>query len=185
MANETAILVPFELPAPLEAVRMAGDPVARLGIPAHVTVLYPFVPVVRLDDGVRDVVGRIAASRAAWIVRFTRIERFTDVVWLAPEPSAPFDELIAAATEAFPDHPPYGGIHDVVVPHMTLAAVTPGEIADAVASEATPHLPFEREAAALALWVEGPDGRWRQDARYPFASSSDRDELPVDTPGAS
>jgi 2'-5' RNA ligase len=44
----------------------------------------------------------------------------TDVLWLEPEPAAPFRALTAAVLNAFPEYPPYGGIHDDVIPHLTV-----------------------------------------------------------------
>ena len=38
-----------------------------------------------------------------------------------PNPPGPFIDLTAAVWEAFPHHPPYGGAHDHVVPHLTIA----------------------------------------------------------------
>jgi hypothetical protein len=44
-----------------------------------------------------------------------------DVLWLDPEPAQPFRQLTAAVWRAFPQHPPYGGAYDDVVPHLTIA----------------------------------------------------------------
>lgn len=36
-------------------------------------------------------------------------------------PAQPFRDLTDAVSTAFPAHPPYGGVHDDVVPHLTVA----------------------------------------------------------------
>ena len=57
-------------------------------------------------------------------MRFERTGRFPGVVWLAPEPAEPFIALTELLAAAFPDHPPYEGAHDEIVPHLTLGLGT-------------------------------------------------------------
>jgi 2'-5' RNA ligase superfamily len=57
-----------------------------------------------------------------------RVEGFEEgVVWLHPNPAAPFEDLIAAVRPRWPEHPPYEGIHDEVIPHLTVSE-TPIEV---------------------------------------------------------
>jgi hypothetical protein len=44
-----------------------------------------------------------------------------EVLWLDPEPALPFRQLTSAVWRAFPQHPPYGGAYNDVVPHLTVA----------------------------------------------------------------
>ena len=48
------------------------------------------------------------------------VDRFPRVLYLAPEPAAPFVELTQAIAARWPDHQPYGGEFDSVVPHVTV-----------------------------------------------------------------
>ena len=48
------------------------------------------------------------------------VGRFPTVVYLAPEPSEPFDRLTEAIDARFPDFPPYAGAFDGVIPHLTI-----------------------------------------------------------------
>ena len=61
----------------------------------------------------------------------------TTVLWLAPEPAAVFGALTTAVADAFPDYPPFGGRHEVVVPHLTVgnAVVAGSELEEAEARE--------------------------------------------------
>ena len=43
------------------------------------------------------------------------------MVYLAPEPAAPFVALTEAVGAEFPGFPPYGGAFDEVVPHLTIS----------------------------------------------------------------
>ena len=41
-------------------------------------------------------------------------------VYLAPSPAAPFRQLTHELFRRFPEHPPYGGAFDDVVPHLSV-----------------------------------------------------------------
>jgi 2'-5' RNA ligase len=164
--RESALLVPVPAAEPLVGeIRIAYDPAAALGVPAHITLLYPFV---RPSSITQDTVATLRAV-------FVRHEPFgfslrearwfgREVLYLAPEPTAPFLSLIGELTARFPDHPPYGGAFDEVVPHLTVA--DPGRLGVAL----TPHgdlvqglergLPVEAVADGVHLMIEGADARW-------------------------
>jgi hypothetical protein len=98
------------------------DPSAKWGVPAHVTLLYPFLPPSEIDA---EVLGRIAtcvSDHRAFEVQFARAEWFgEEVLWLAPEPNSPFRRLTAALISIFPKTPPYGGSISEPTPHLTVA----------------------------------------------------------------
>src|SRR3989442_1054852 len=50
----------------------------------------------------------------------TEVRRWPGVLWLAPEPAEPFVALTSALAARYPEHPPYEGEHDVVIPHLTV-----------------------------------------------------------------
>lgn len=163
--RRSAIVVPVRLPAALEAIRLEHVDNARLGVPAHVTLLFPFVEPPAIDATVLERAGRALRRIGAFDVRFRQVTSFDagpdteGVVWLAPEPATPFVSMTGALVEAFPGHQPYGGIHDEVIPHLTLANVDVD--VPALEAAARPHLPFRRRVAAAVLLVEDGAGRWR------------------------
>jgi len=114
------LLIP-ELAPVIDDLRARHDPAARQGMPAHVTVLYPFMPPVRLGRSRRRRLAEVIGGFSAMELTFARIGRFPEVLWLAPEPAEPVMALVRAITAAFPDYPPYGGQFDTVVPHVTVA----------------------------------------------------------------
>ena len=120
-AGEGAIVVPVEVPIAVRRLRDRMDPSAAVGVPAHVTLLYPFMPPDALNDDVRGTIERIVRGEPAFRVTFGRVGRWPNIVYLEPEPGDPFKRLIAALSAAFPDYPPYGGVHETVVPHLTIA----------------------------------------------------------------
>lgn len=98
------------------------DVAASWGVPAHVTLLYPFAPPKSLNQNLVDTLANAITAVAAFDCRFATTRWFgTEILWLAPEPDAPFRQLTAAIWAAFPQYPPYGGAYKDVVPHLTVA----------------------------------------------------------------
>jgi hypothetical protein len=122
-ATQTALIV--AVPA-AEAIvgkhRDHLDVAASWGVPAHLTVLYPFIEPARAEDpGMVAAIGAAVGTIGAFSCSFRRTAWFDDdVLWLDPDPAQPFRDLTAAVWRAFPDYPPYGGAHDTVVPHLTV-----------------------------------------------------------------
>ena len=172
VGGRSAIVVPFRLPQELEAIRLDHVSNARLGVPAHVTLLFPFLPAAAIRDVDLDLAASTIRATPAFDVEFRTVTSFPPgptpegVVWLAPEPAGPFIALTEALAAAFPGHLPYGGIHDTVIPHLTLANVDVD--IEAVSVAARPALPFRRRAGEAVLLVENDGGRWSIDRRWPL-----------------
>jgi hypothetical protein len=166
--GQSAVIVPVPAVEPLVSRwRRRFDVSARYGVPAHVTVLYPFLHQSRLDDGVLARLRAVCATESALEVAFPRLARFTDVLYLQPEPSEPFRRLTAAVVEQWPQAPPYGGEYAEVIPHLTVAHGVDEAALSAVADEVAPHLPVR--AWVEAAWLYAYDGeRWRPRAVLPF-----------------
>lgn len=108
---QSALIVPVPEAEPaVGGYRAELDSSAAWGVPAHVTVLYPFLPPERIDDAVLGELRGILAGTPGFTVTFRRVDWFGDtVLWLAPEPDRPFRDLTAALWQRFPESPPYGG----------------------------------------------------------------------------
>ena len=173
--TETAVLVPFPALEPLVGpYRRRLDRAAGWGVPPHVTVLYPFVrpPV---DARTLERLAHALADVAAFETVFARVEWFgDDVVWLAPEPDRPFRDLTEAVWRAFPDHPPYGGRFEDVVPHLTVGHIDLPAMREAAAALAA-DLPVR--ARVDRVWVmAGTDAAvsWRKVAEISLRSGPGR-----------
>ena len=165
---ETALVVEVPEAEPLVSDwRAKHDWSAQRGVPAHITVLYPFVPTERVDETVLADLRELFAAQPAFSFRLTRVARFPDVAWLAPEPSDRFTALTELIVERYPDYPPYEGIHDEVIPHLTVAEGGV-ELQDEVETALTPHLPIRADAKTVALLVEGENERWFLGERFPL-----------------
>lgn len=152
--------------------RQRYDPSAPLGAPAHVTVLYPFLPPHRITtsvlDGVRSAISTIAPFR----FRLARVGRFPETVYLAPEPPDPFAELTTSVHRQFPDYPPYGGQFDSIIPHLTVAHAEEAVLATVERQLLGAITAAGGLAAAcneLSL-IENSSGAWRPMASIPLGS---------------
>jgi 2'-5' RNA ligase len=163
----SAIVIRVPVPPALQRLRTTWDWGARVGVPAHVTLLFPFLPAAQLGPEVRRTLAAVAAGTPPFDVRFVRVGRFPSVVYVAPEPAAPFAALTNAFMARYPDLPPYGGAFDEVIHHLTVAE-SEADPLDAVAAAAARVLPFEHHVSALEVLVEGGEGRWRTRWRLPL-----------------
>jgi len=170
-AGESAIIVPVQVPVAVNLLRNRMDPSAAQGVPAHVTLIYPFMPPDQLKDAVRRTVERIIASEAAFPFTLASVRRWPTVVYLVPEPAEPFRRLTDALAAAFPDYPPYQGAHDDVVPHLTVAQNVPDDYF-AAAEHALPGMLPIRDVAREA-WLIGhtPEQPWHTLWRLPLGTA--------------
>jgi len=152
------------------AFRQKYDPVAPLGMPAHVTVLFPFVDV----DGISEELLTGLWEHFSMIPQFTfalpRLGQFSDVLFLVPDPREPLDHLIDVTHERYPEYPPYGGTVEKPDPHLTIAhAEDPAELPrictadEAVMSEELVEVEV-REAALMTHEGE----KWRRRQVFPL-----------------
>jgi hypothetical protein len=73
MASESAVVVTFpDTEAVVGDLRQRLDPSATCGAPAHVTVLYPFLPPEMLRSLDLAKVAEVASTTPAFPIRFTR-----------------------------------------------------------------------------------------------------------------
>ena len=86
------------------------------------------------------------------------------MLWLDPEPAGWFRNLTAAVWAAFPDHAPYGGAHDEVVPHLTIGESRLGSLSvvQEAEREVQAGLPLSTriETVLLIAGTQAP-GSWR------------------------
>ena len=165
--RESAIVVRIRVPASIERLRRAHDWAARRGVPAHVTINYPFMAASELTPAAREELAQIAGEFRAFSVAFRSAARWPGLVYLEPLPSSPFTALIDRVAACFPEHPPYAGAISEVIPHLTV--VESDEVPlDDIAAAAQVALPFEAEASGLEVLAEADDGRWHRRWRLPF-----------------
>jgi 2'-5' RNA ligase len=146
------------------------DSSAGLGVPAHITVLYPFIPPPGLD-AVLSQLGRLFAAVPRFAFRLDRTRWFDDrVVWLAPSDPGPFAVLTVRVTEAFPAYLPYGGQFGGITPHLTIGDDQPVASLRAAEESIRPLLPVTGKVTAVTLIAQATaGGQFSRAATFPLA----------------
>jgi len=165
---ESAILLEVPEAEPLVgSLRAVGDPSASEGVPAHVTLLYPFVE--DPDEGIVEELRFFFAGVDGFRLDFSSVGMFPEVVYLAPDQDATLRGLMEALARRWPGCLPYGGAFDDVTPHLTVVNTPDGALRSRAREEVMAGLPVSSVTAAASLWVQGADGRWSCLARFPMA----------------
>ncbi|WP_336111672.1 2'-5' RNA ligase family protein [Streptomyces sp. PTD9-10] len=158
------VKVPEAEPA-VRAWRDRLDPSARAGVPAHVTVLFPFLDESRIDSDTCAAIGGVIGRHRPFEVRFEHCGQFPGILYLVPEPDVPFRRLTEAIADRWPETPPFGGRFDDVVPHLTIAQGQDGAVLEEADAGLRGRLPITAHVSSVDLMVH--DGtRWQQRASF-------------------
>lgn len=165
---ESALIVEVPEADPLVgAFRARFDPTAALGIPPHITVLYPFIAPGQLDAAAIGTLRRFFAGQAPIAFQLEELHRFDcETLYLAPEPGEPFRAVTLGVWRLFPEAPPYGGRWPDIDPHLSVAHAAAGadldQVANALKDARRHHEGLRAVAAAVALTAkESCAGPWR------------------------
>jgi 2'-5' RNA ligase len=154
----TALVVAVPEAEPLVGrARSRYDLADKTGIPAHITILFPFGD---REDGLDELFARFPPFDFA----LASVRRWPTVLWLAPEPSEPFVALTNAVADRYPEHPPYGGEHDEVIPHLTVGHRE--EVPLELDAELRRGLPIAARAMSVVQLEEFAHHRWRERRRF-------------------
>jgi hypothetical protein len=154
--------------------RARFDSSAAAGMPAHITVLYPFLHRRLIDADVIGELETIFARHDAFDLLLARCQRFPDVLYLQPEPDSPLRTLTDAVAARWPKAPPYGGQFADVLPHLTVAQGQEPAVLDSIESDLAGCLPIATHVSAVRLHVYS-GGRWRAERAFPLGSASRAD----------
>jgi len=148
MAAQSAVLVPVPEAEPAVSRHRARlDRAAAWGVPAHVTILYPFAPPLAITAATTAALAAAAAPVRAFDCRFPATGWFgQDVLWLAPRPAGRFRAVTRAVPAAFPGCLPYGGAYQDAVPHLTVGDRPAGSRGPAGSRDRTAARPAHHRA---------------------------------------
>jgi hypothetical protein len=149
--------------------RSTGDPSAARGVPAHVTLLSPFLPADEIDAGVLAELEWFFAGVDAFGMRFAELGCFESdgVLYLEPQGES-LEQLAAALALRWPECPPYEGRHAEPHPHLTFVRTHDGALRARAEAAVQRGLPLEAIAAQAALWVCDDGGRWSEHTVFAF-----------------
>jgi 2'-5' RNA ligase len=168
---DTGLVIVARLPPELEALRRRSIADAALGMPAHITLLYPFAEPAAIDDSLLEEVAVIVRRHPAMTLRLQDGRRWPDTLYASVQPDEPLQALQGELAAAFPSLPLYGGGIDFV-PHVSIVEGDAARTADALDDPAWTGLPCAFRTRAVAL-VRVRGGRWTSDRTFPLAGARD------------
>jgi hypothetical protein len=174
--RRSALIIPVPEAEPLlSALRGQHDPSARMGVPAHVTVLLPFIPADQLEGQSLGAVRDLFRGESGFSYRFERVNTFGEfTVYVEPSPAESFVRLTQVVVRRWPEYPPYGGEFDEITPHLTVGdRLVAGQAAPLVRETRAllhSHGPITGEASSISLVVEDDRGFWSSAAEFPLGS---------------
>lgn len=157
---QSAVLIPVpQADSVVGRWRFEYDPVAAAGVPAHITLVVPWLPPSEITDADLAELESELADVHAFNFTLDRVDWFgRRVLWVAPEPAEPFLKLTDRIAERF-HTPPWEDEFDEVVPHLTVAHASDGVELVPIAADLTTRLPVECRAEQVWVMVGG-GGRW-------------------------
>ncbi len=153
LTSAVIIVAPHEAQAAAMPLLQRYAPETSVRVPAHITILFPFVPVGRLAEAsakLREICGPVAP----FDIMMEGYDSFPGVKFMNPVNPQPIQAVFRKIYAAFPECPPYGGQfgHDLH-PHMTVGEfASEREQAGAVFPD---YAPFSFRVERLHL-VYGP-----------------------------
>ncbi|MER7671322.1 2'-5' RNA ligase family protein [Kitasatospora sp. NPDC096128] len=167
-AGQTALLATVEEAEPLVGHwRRRFDSSASAGIPAHVTVLFPFLDIDRISTAVIGDLRTLIGARSPFTVRFDECRRFPEVLYLAPAPDQPFRALTESIARRWPEAPPYGGQFTEVIPHLTVAHGQQPRALEELEAALAVQLPTTATISTVSLFVSDGEN-WRRHMEFPM-----------------
>ena len=164
MESALIILVPEAEPVVGEF-RRKYDPSAVNGMPAHITINYPFLNFADGDEKTEERLYKALTGHLPFDFVLAETRLFTEALYLAPEPEGPFIEIIKSIWREFPEAPPFGGIYPEIVPHLTIATKEKAGSLERVREEflnaARGKLPIKARAERVELH-DNREGVWKK-----------------------
>ncbi|MFJ7065962.1 2'-5' RNA ligase family protein [Streptomyces sp. NPDC101115] len=141
------------------------DPSARAGVPAHVTVLFPFLDESRMDASARSALAELLGSHQSFDLRFERCGRLPHVLHLVPEPDTHVRRLTEVIADRWPEAPPYGGRFTEIVPHLTIAQGQEGPVLEEIEADIAGSLPLTSHVSSVEL-IAYDGTKWQERASF-------------------
>jgi hypothetical protein len=166
---ESIILIPVLEAAPLvHRYRLQYDPSAPAHVPEHLTLLYPFLSPDTLDAAVLSTLRATLSTIAPFSFSLRHTAWFEQgVLYLAPDPAAPFSALTWRLSRLF-NILPFEGRFPEPIPHLTVAHDGPKDALMEIATTIAAQLPIDAVAREAWLMIGHNETGWVRHERFPF-----------------
>jgi 2'-5' RNA ligase len=161
----TTLVVPVpEADSAVEHWRKRYDWAASLGVPAHITLLGPFLPPGRISQDVLDRLASLCSRLPRVRFRLASVELLQGVTCLTPHPADPFRLMSEVLEAEWPEAEQSAGVRKVH--HLTVARDI--SVFEEVRTELAQIVPIEAEARELVLLESRAGSRVREAGRFAF-----------------
>ena len=125
----------------------------RLTAPAHITLVYPFLPSSAVEAAKAEM-ERFFAGLHPMSFKLNLGWFGREVLILIPDPAEPLIHLTQSILDQWPEYSYYGGLYDEIEPHLSLGFGT-AELLEPIAVALEAYVPISVTIAAVTLLV-GP-----------------------------
>lgn len=179
MLRESAIIVPVLEAEPIVApLRLQHDKSARLGMPAHITLLYPFHPPHMAEGEIKDLT-EVFSTIPAFEFSLIEVRCFPRTAYLHPNKPELFIGIVGRLLEKWPDCPPYKGAFAEIIPHLTVADRASADTLDMVQRQLINHLPITCAAREARLIFSDNIGLWSTKAHLPLGLAEEKEQCHI------
>jgi 2'-5' RNA ligase len=169
VVESAVILTVPHVEARIADLRLRYDPAAAVGVPAHVTLIYPFAPP-PVSQAHLDALVTLFAGVPTMELNFVGTGRFAQTVYLRVDDDEPLRRMIASLAARWPEYPPYGGRFSAIVPHLTVAdRQSDPRVLDEVEALLQDKVPLSARVREATLLVSNDQGFWTPQCTFPLA----------------
>ena len=160
MPLESGIILPVPEAEPIVGeIRRHHDPQERLGVPSHITLLYPFAHPSKVGP-MLPVLSQLFRRIPVFDFSLVDVRQFPSAAYLHPHPPEMLVRLTDLIMEQWPEFPPYGGAFETVIPHLTVADHATRDTLDSITAALATRLPIPCRATEVWLICSDEQGFW-------------------------
>ena len=175
----TVLLIPVpQVEITVGKLRNKYDRSSHLGIPSHITVLFPFMQSERIDNKVINQLKLVFGNIRSFEYKLSKVFNFPGVIYLQPNPRQSFIKLTKEVFKLFPKYPPYEGKFPKINPHLTLvdfsytkkAVDNFDKIKYEIKKDMALKLPIKTTANCVWLMERRKTGQWHIHTKFKFSN---------------
>ena len=160
LATAVVIIASHEVQAIAVPTLRRYTPEALIRVPAHLTLLYPFVEYEQLNTACQKL-RRILAEVEPFDITMDGYDCFPTVSFMVPADPGPIQAVFRQILAAFPECPPYRGLFgNDLHPHMTVGEFDNEAERQAVTLPDYPPTTFRAECAHVLYGIDGQPLPW-------------------------
>ncbi len=138
-----------------------------MGMPPHITLLYPFLKMNEYTQESHDKLSDIISKIRPFSINIKGIGRFPNVLYMTAEPKETIISIIQSLVQAFPDYLPYAGEFPIneLTPHLTIASDSSEKKLDFIEKEFIKEIGeinIENMSVEKISFSVRTAGQWRQ-----------------------